>query len=185
MKITVKTDNNRGESLAKRLAKIRLIASDIDGVLTDGRITLDEEGREIRNFNAQDGMGLRLAKDFGVDLVFISGRPSGAAIKRLKDLGIVQVFQKIDDKGPVLEKILTRQGLKQDEVCAVGDDLADLPMFARSGVSVAVGNAVADVKEKAQWTTQRSGGEGALREVVEEILKAKGLWPRVLQRFSR
>ena len=170
--------------MKSKFAKIRLIASDIDGVLTDGKITLDDDHREIRHFSAQDGMGLRLAKDFGLDLVFISGRPSGAAVQRLKELGIEQVFQQIDDKGPVLEKVLAQHGLKRDEVCAVGDDLADLSLFERSGVSVAVSNAVTEVKAKASWTTQRNGGDGALREVVEKILKAKGLWPRVLQRFS-
>ena len=175
---TVPTD------LKKKLAKVRLIASDIDGVLTDGRITMDDHRCEIRNFHVQDGMGLRLAKEFGVDLVFISGRVSVAASERLKDLGIDHVYQEVDQKGSFLERLLAERHIQKDEVCAVGDDLSDLPLIDCSGLAVAVSNAISEVKEKAQWTTKRSGGDGALREIVDEILKAKGLWPRVMERFS-
>ena len=174
----------KSNGIKRKLARVRLIASDIDGVLTDGTIALDDDHREIRHFNAQDGMGVRLAKEFGVEMVFISGRISGAAEKRLSDLGIRHVYQDVEEKGALLDSILAKRGLKREDVCAVGDDLADLPLFDRSGVAVAVGNAVAEVKTKAQWTTRRCGGEGALREVVDGILKAKGLWPKVMARFN-
>ncbi len=171
-------------TLKTKLAKIQLIASDIDGVLTDGKITMDDDHREIRNFHVQDGMGLRLAKDFGLDLVFISGRLSAAASGRLRDLGMEHVYQQVDNKGLFLDRLLAERHLKKEQVCAVGDDLSDLALFDRSGVAVAVCNAVSEVKENSLWITQHCGGDGALREIVDEILKAKGLWPKVLARFS-
>ncbi len=172
-----------GKLLQKKMAFVQLIVSDIDGVLTDGKITIDDDNREIRNFNVLDGMGLRLAKEFGLDLVFISGRLSRASALRLKNLGIERVHQDVENKGQVLDGILSECCVHRSQVCAVGDDLADLALFARAGVSVAVANAVSEVKEKAQWTTRRGGGDGALREIVETILKAKGLWPKVMDRF--
>ena len=171
-------------SIKKKLVKIQLIVSDIDGVLTNGKITMDDDHREIRNFHVQDGMGMKLAQEFGVDFVFISGRVSMASGKRLKDLGVRHVYQDIREKGVVLEKILAQRHLRREEVCAVGDDLPDLSLFDRAGVAVAVANAVEDVKSKAHWTTQHRGGDGALREIVDEIFKAKGLWSKVLARFS-
>src|SRR3989338_4465737 len=170
------------DTLKEKLAKVRLIASDIDGVLTDGKITMDDQRREIRNFHVLDGMGLRLAKEFGIDLVFISGRFSQAVSERLKDLGVEHVYQEVERKGPFLEKILNERHVKKQAACAVGDDLSDLALFERCGVATAVANAVSEVKEKAHWTTKRCGGDGALREIVDEILKARGLWPKVVAR---
>lgn len=185
IRVTARVRLADANDLENKLSKIRLIASDIDGVLTDGKITMDDQRREIRNFHVLDGMGLRLAKEFGLELVFISGRFSAAVSERLKDLGIEHVYQEVDHKGPFLERILVERRLKREAVCAVGDDLSDLPLFHRSGVAVAVSNAVNEVKEAAQWTTTRCGGDGALREIVDGILKAKGLWPKVMARFSR
>ena len=170
--------------LKKKLSKIRLVVSDVDGVLTDGKITMDDQRREIRNFHVLDGMGLRMAKEFGVELVFISGRFSTAVSERLKDLGIEHVYQEVDRKGPFLEKLLAKRHLSKEAVCSIGDDLSDLPLFDRCGVAVAVANAVSEVQDRARWTTKRAGGNGALREILDEILKAKGLWPKVLARFS-
>ena len=163
---------------------MRLIVSDIDGVLTDGKIIMDDAHREVRNFHVQDGLGLRLAQEFGLDLIFISGRFSKASGWRLKDLHVRDVYQDVEEKGAVLERILARRRLRREEVCAVGDDLPDLSLFDRAGVAVAVANALDELKSKAHWTTEHCGGDGALREVIDAIFKAKGLWSKVLARFS-
>ncbi len=161
-----------------------MIVSDMDGVLTDGKIVMNDDAGETRHFNVQDGMGMKLAQEFGLEWVFISGKLSHASAKRLASLGVRHVYQDIEEKGGIVDRILAEHGLKHDQICAVGDDLPDIAMFQRSGVAVAVANAVDDVKAKADWTTRKAGGDGALREIVDAILKAKGLWPRVLARFD-
>jgi 3-deoxy-D-manno-octulosonate 8-phosphate phosphatase (KDO 8-P phosphatase) len=171
-------------SLEKRFSKVRFIISDVDGVLTDGKITIDNEHKEIQHYSVLDGMGLTLARENDIGVIFISGRLSEATSKRLKDLGVRDVYQGVDAKGALVDDLLAKRGMQKEEICALGDDLADLSLFRRCGLAVAVSNAVEEVKTQAQWTTQRSGGNGALREVVDKILKAKGLWPKVLQRFS-
>ncbi len=172
------------DSLKGKLAKIKAIASDIDGVLTDGNLYLGDDGKARYSFSVQDGMGLRLAMEQGLEFVFISGRMSKAAARRLKGLGVRHVFQDVEDKGPALEQWAKARRLKPEQICAVGDDLADLPLFDKSGVRVAVQNAVQELKAKAHWVTRRDGGNGALREIVEGILKAKGLWQEVLAGFG-
>ncbi len=171
-------------SLKGKLARIKAIASDIDGVLTDGNVYLGDDGKARYSFSVQDGMGLRLAMEQGLEFIFISGRMSKAAARRLKGLGVRHVFQDVQDKGPVLEQWAKARRLKREEICAIGDDLADLPLFNRSGVGVAVCNAVQELKAKADWVTRTGGGNGALREIVEGVLKAKGLWQEVLAGFA-
>ena len=163
--------------MIEKLAAIRLLVLDVDGVLTDGRFFLTESGEEYKAFDSKDGHGLRMLMKGGVRVLIISGRNSKAVDHRAKDLGITGVHQGIKDKGTLLADHLAREGLKKEEVCCVGDDLPDLPLFSYAGVSVAVADAVPELREAATLTTKNRGGAGAVREMCELILKAKGLWP--------
>jgi 3-deoxy-D-manno-octulosonate 8-phosphate phosphatase (KDO 8-P phosphatase) len=163
--------------MIEELAAIRLLVLDVDGVLTDGKFFLTERGEEYKAFDSKDGHGLRMLMKGGVRVLIISGRNSKAVDQRAKELGIAGVYQGIKKKDTLLREILAKKRLKKEEVCCVGDDLPDLPLFSLAGVSVAVADAVPELRHAATLTTKRRGGAGAVREVCELILKAKNLWP--------
>lgn len=163
--------------------KIKLLLLDVDGVLTDGRFMLTEAGEEHKSFNTQDGLGLRLLLQEGIGVVLISGRDSKAVDIRARDLGLTAVYQGVKDKVAVFEEILQKRAASPEEVGFVGDDLVDLPLLMRVGFAVAVANAVEEVREKAHYVTRKSGGQGAVREVCEVILKAQGKWEHCLSRY--
>lgn len=153
---------------------------DVDGVLTDNAVFVGQvEGRraEFKRFDIQDGLGIGLLKTMGIPVIFVSGRESPATALRADELGIDDVVQ---DRGarkvPAMARILERRGIGWDEVAFVGDDLADLPVLHRVGLPIAVANAVDEVKEIAAFVTGASGGHGAVREVVEMLLRARGMW---------
>jgi 3-deoxy-D-manno-octulosonate 8-phosphate phosphatase (KDO 8-P phosphatase) len=156
---------------------VRLLLLDVDGVLTDGQFLLTERGEELKSFNTKDGYGLRMLMAEGIEIALISGRDSKAVDFRARDLGIHEVHQGVRDKGLVCEKIIRQRNLLKDQVCCVGDDLPDLPLFERSGLSFAVSDASPFIKGVATYTTRQKGGHGAVREVCEAILKARGKWP--------
>jgi 3-deoxy-D-manno-octulosonate 8-phosphate phosphatase (KDO 8-P phosphatase) len=156
---------------------IKLLILDVDGVLTDGQILLTEQGEELKSFNAKDGHGIRMLMAEGIEIALISGRNSKAVDFRARDLGIDEVHQGILDKGTLCEKIIRRKNLGKDQVCCVGDDLPDLPLFDHSGISFAVADASSVIKRLATYTTRRRGGRGAVREVCEAILESRGKWP--------
>ena len=153
---------------------IKLLILDVDGVLTDGQFLLTEQGEELKSFNVKDGHGLRMLMAEGVEVVMISGRSSKAVDFRAKDLGIREVYQGVRDKGPLCEKIIRQRNLRKDQVCCVGDDLPDLPLFEQSGISFAVSDASPVIKDLATYTTRQRGGRGAVREVCEVILESRG-----------
>jgi len=161
----------------KALAKIRLLILDVDGVLTDGRIILNDRGEETKHFNAKDGHGLRMLMQTGVEVALISGRRSIAAEFRARDLGIVEVHLGVKDKTGVCADLIQRKNLDKAEICCIGDDLPDLPLFEQAGVAIAVADAVAEIRAAASFSTRSRGGQGAVREVCEGILRAKGQWP--------
>lgn len=163
----------RGKALVSRARSIRFLLLDVDGVLTDGSLWFDEQGREVKGFSIYDGLGIRLLREAGVSVGFLSGRRSEVVAHRAKELGVEEVHLGIRDKVSVYEDILLRLGLTDAEVAYVGDDLIDLPILLRVGLSVAVPNAVATVLQKVQWVTKRQGGEGAVREVADVLLKAR------------
>ena len=167
----------RGVAMIQQLVAIQILVLDVDGVLTDGRFILTEQGEEFKAFDAKDGHGLRMLMKAGIGVVILSGRTSGAVEHRAKDLGITEVYQGVRDKKPLLLKIIEQNGLSKEEVCCVGDDLPDLPLFPHAGVSIAVADAVPEVRQAATFITKSRGGHGAVREVCEVILKAKNLWP--------
>jgi 3-deoxy-D-manno-octulosonate 8-phosphate phosphatase (KDO 8-P phosphatase) len=155
--------------LAMRSAAIRLLVLDVDGVLTDGTILLGS-GEELKSFHVRDGLGLQRLMSAGIEVAVISGRRSAAVARRMAELGVHHVFQGVDDKLAVLERLQSTLGLDAGEIAVVGDDLPDLPPMRAAGLAVAVADAHADVKAAAHWITETPGGRGAVREVADRLL---------------
>ncbi|HET7422432.1 MAG TPA: HAD hydrolase family protein [Gemmatimonadales bacterium] len=170
-----------------KASRVRLLALDVDGVLTDNGIWLGPiagERVELKRFDIQDGLGLVLLRTAGIPVIWLSGRHSEATELRARELKVEEVLQvagpaKLESLGPVLE----RRGLGWEDVAYVGDDLADLQVLRRVGLPLAVANAVAEVRAVAHATTSATGGHGAVREVVEALLKARGVWSEMLERY--
>ncbi len=167
--------------MKSRLKKIKLLILDVDGVLTDGRIIYNSEGHEIKNFDVKDGFGIVMFQRLGFKTAIISARASKAVAIRAKDLRINKIFQNAFPKTAAYYRLLRLFDLKDNQVCFIGDDLPDLPILKRAGFAVTVPNAVSEVKKIAHYTTRKPGGKGAVREVIELILKAQGKWQAVLK----
>ena len=165
------------------LEEIKLLALDVDGVLTDGTIVINGDGSESKFFDVQDGHGIRLWLRAGLQIALFSGRSSSPTEIRAKQFGIEHVFQDCHDKLPVLEKFVQQQDILPQQVAYVGDDLPDLPPIRFAGFGVAVANAVEEVKKHADFVTTRPGGAGAVREVIEYILKNTGKWQELMKRY--
>jgi 3-deoxy-D-manno-octulosonate 8-phosphate phosphatase (KDO 8-P phosphatase) len=167
--------------------RVRLLGLDVDGVLTDNGVYIGpvNGGRvEFKRFDIQDGLGLILLHTAGLPVFWLSGRASEATALRAAELRIEDVLQVPGPrKVAALDELLTRRGISWDEVAFVGDDLADLPVLKRVGLPIAVANAVSDVKAVAEYVTQAPGGHGAVREVIELLLRARGEWPGILERY--
>ena len=157
----------------RALADVRLVAFDIDGVFTDGRFYLSNDGVESKAFNTQDGFGVRALLKAGIDVAVISGRQSAAVDQRMNELGVQFVVQGNADKVAAIETIVRELDIDEKSVAYVGDDLPDLPLLRRAGVSVAVSNAREEVKAECDYTTKAAGGFGAVREVCDLILRAR------------
>ncbi len=167
-------------SKAKR---IKLLALDVDGVLTNGQIVYDSHGNQLHFFHVRDGLGIKLLMQSGVEVAVISARSSKALEKRCCELGINFVFQGEKDKLLCLNKLINRLNLSMEHVCSVGDDLIDLPILKKSGLSVTVGDAPKIIFDYVDYVTTASGGFGAVREVCELILIAKGVWNKILEGY--
>lgn len=165
------------------MANIKLLLLDVDGVLTDGRITYTDAGEQVKSFSSKDGLGIRLLMDAGVDVGIVTGRTSQALLHRCKNLGLNLIFDGIKDKAQAFEQIVNQTGQPPDRIGFVGDDLIDLPAMTRAGVSFAVGDAVPEVRLRADYVTTAFGGAGAVREISETILRARGDWERILAGF--
>lgn len=168
----------------QKAAPVKMILTDVDGVLTDGRLIFDNLGNEMKGFHARDGLGILIWKKEGGRLGFITKRVSEVVRRRAEELGVVECHQNAQDKGSLLEGILARQGLKREEVAFIGDDLADLGILRRVGFSAAPADCVAEVREAVDYVAGKNGGQGVLREVIEVILKARGEWERIVGEFS-
>jgi 3-deoxy-D-manno-octulosonate 8-phosphate phosphatase (KDO 8-P phosphatase) len=177
--------SHSSKSVLAKAKKIHVLLMDVDGVLTDGRVWLaswpDGTAHEIKGFDAYDGQGLMLAHAMGLRTGVITGRESPAVARRAKELGLEFVYQGQASKTAAFEEILAKSGARAEEVCYVADDLPDLPVLRRVGLAVAVGNAAPEVKEAAHYVTKHGGGGGAVREVVELILKAQGKWAQAIR----
>lgn len=170
-------------ALMERLQAVKAVILDVDGVLTDGGIYYDPTGREIKRFHVTDGLGIELLRHAGIRVAILSGRVSEALTRRAAELKVAECYQGVRDKKAQIEKLRQQWQLKADELLYVGDDLNDLPAFETVGVRVAVANAVAELKQRAHYTTQASGGNGAVREVCEWLLKARGDWEQAVENY--
>jgi 3-deoxy-D-manno-octulosonate 8-phosphate phosphatase (KDO 8-P phosphatase) len=170
--------------LRAKAAKVRLLVLDVDGVLTDGRIIMDHEGREIKAFDVRDGHGIKLLRGTGIEVAVLTGRNSPVVQKRADDLGILWVRQGVHDKVAAYEKIACEVGIKDEEACFVGDDLVDIPLLKRVGVPICVVDGMQEVKRVALYVTQSPGGRGAVREVCDLLLQAQGKWEEILRRHG-
>ena len=164
--------------------KIELLVLDVDGVLTDGQIILTPSGEEIKSFNARDGSGMKYWRRAGRKLAIITGRGSRAVAVRAEQLGVDALHMNALTKLPVYEDVLDTLGVGPDQTAVVGDDLPDLPLLLRCGFPVAVADAVEEVREAAAYVTRATGGAGAVREVVELLLKKAGKWGDIMARYA-
>ena len=166
-----------------RARKIRLLVMDVDGVLTDGRMVLSDRGDELKMFHTHDGIGLALAHRAGLKTAMVTGETSPIAKARGAKLGVGTVVLGARRKGEVVEMLLAEHGVSADALAYIGDDLLDLPALQRAGLAVAVADAVADVRAAAHVVTKAAGGHGAVRECVELLLRAQGVWDTVYRAF--
>ncbi len=162
-----------------RVQRVKLVALDVDGVMTDGRLIYHDNGMESKAFDVRDGHGTKMLKQAGIETVLVSGRNSPLVDKRAADLGITEVVQGVRDKVQILEEILSQMGLQFKEVAFVGDDVVDLTVMNRVGFAVAVADASEYLFDVAHYVTLAPGGRGAVREVAELILGVQGLWNKV------
>jgi 3-deoxy-D-manno-octulosonate 8-phosphate phosphatase (KDO 8-P phosphatase) len=165
------------------LAKIKLLLLDVDGVMTDGRITYDIEGGETKSFDVKDGHGLKLLQRAGIQVGIITGRRSTIVARRAAELGIELVYQGVKDKSLPFREILEKLALLPEEVAYVGDDVVDLPIMRQVGFAATVADAVDDVKPYAHMVTKRCGGRGAVREICDFLLKESGRWSAVTRHY--
>ena len=167
-----------------RARRIRLILLDVDGVLSDGTVILNAAGAESKGFNIKDGAAIVWALGAGLTVGLLSSRTSGATAQRAAQLGISIVAQGAHGKAVEYERIRAELGLHDAEVAYMGDDLVDLPVMRRVGLSGAPADAAPEILDLAHWVSRREGGRGAVREFLEVIMKAQGLWRAVIQEFS-
>jgi 3-deoxy-D-manno-octulosonate 8-phosphate phosphatase (KDO 8-P phosphatase) len=170
---------------APRARKVALVLMDVDGVLTDGSLVASGTGDESRSFNVKDGAGIVMAHRLGLRTGFLSGRGGAAVARRARELGVSEVHLKVRDKGRVYAAIRNRLGLDDAQVCYIGDDLMDLPVLLRAGLPVAPADAHPDVLRRVPFVTHAPGGHGAVREVIDSIVRAQGHWRAVLGWFAR
>lgn len=167
-------------TLIERCARIEMLVLDVDGVLTDGAIVYTDAGAEVKAFHVRDGSGLKLWARLGKKAAIVTGRRSPIVERRAKELDIAFLTQGADDKRTALGALLTAAAVTSDAVCAIGDDIVDLGVLRSAGLAVAVADACAEAKEDAHYVTQAPGGRGAVREVIELILRAQGQWQAIV-----
>ncbi len=170
--------------LADRARRIRLLLFDVDGVLTDGKILLHSDGSESKTFDIRDGTAIVLAQRAGLKTGLLSARQSAATAERAAQLRIPIVHQGAADKLETLGRILEAEGLTPGEVAYMGDDLLDLPVLLRVGIGAAPADAMPEVRERAMWVSARKGGDGAVRDLIEVILKAQGRWDGLIAHWA-
>lgn len=171
------------KSVHERAARVRLLLLDVDGVLTDGTVQIDSVGGEAKSFFIRDGIGLVWARRSGVDVGLLSGRSSATTTRRAAELGIGIVSQGGPDKRVGYAEIVTAHGYADEEVAYMGDDVLDLPVLTRVGLSTTPADGVEDVRARVHWVSQYAGGQGAVRELVELVLRARGAWEPIVSGF--
>ena len=163
-----------GTNLFAALKNIRLLVCDVDGIFSDGRIYLGNAGEELKAFHTKDGYGIKSLRSIGVDVAIITGRSSHIVEQRMQSLGVQHIIQGCETKGQALSELLAQEGLKHEQVAAMGDDMPDVVMFDLAAVKITVANGHPMVKQNANWITTLPGGFGAVREVTDTLLQAQG-----------
>lgn len=174
-----------GSEIKQKAARIKLVVFDVDGTLTDGSINMGTDGELFKRFHCRDGLGIATAVKHGLEVVLMTGRKGPVIVRRAAELGIAEnVLTGIAAKGSALQKLAASKGLPLEAVAFMGDDLNDLPALLRAGFSAAPADAAADVQERVDYVTLHKGGEGAVRDLLELILKARGIWPQIVLAYS-
>ena len=171
--------------IIEKAKRLKLLILDVDGVLTDGRLFFDDQGKEYKCFHARDGHGIKLLRQTGVEVAVISGRQSNSVALRMKNLGVETVYQGHENKIAAFNEIIQKMSIEPAQIAHVGDDLLDLPIMTRVGLSIAVNDANNSVKEVADWCTQTPGGLGAVREICDFIMQAQGTFEAVLKSYMQ
>lgn len=174
---------NADQDNIDRARRIKLLILDCDGVLTDGRIIMLPGSDETKTFDVKDGHGIVMAQRAGLRIAIISGRKSSVVRARATELGVTHLYEMAWVKTEPYEKLLAEEGLTDEEVCYVGDDVVDIPLLRRAGLGVAVADAVEETKKHSHIVTERGGGRGAVREVIEFILRAQDKWDEAMIRY--
>jgi len=169
-------------TINEKLSKIRLLAMDVDGTLTDGGLTF-HSGLQIKEFNVYDGLGIRLALTNDLKIAWITGNISDTVNDRASSLGVNEVCQGVQNKAKAIIELSEKHNLQLEEIAYIGDDLNDYPAFGTAGIGFAVNNAVEEIKNVSDVVTQKAGGQGAVREAIEMIFKAKGIWDDVVSGY--
>jgi 3-deoxy-D-manno-octulosonate 8-phosphate phosphatase (KDO 8-P phosphatase) len=169
--------------LREKASGVRLLALDVDGVLTDGSLYFTSDGQELKAFNSRDGLGLRALMDNGYQVALITGRTSSSLLHRAEQLGIEHVYQGQDNKLIAYNDLIEKLGIPDDQVCYAGDDWIDLPVLNRVGLAVTVADADPEVLKRCHWVTNNPGGHGAVREICNLLLESRGLAQQWLNRL--
>ncbi|MBF0515768.1 MAG: HAD hydrolase family protein [Nitrospirae bacterium] len=168
------------------LAKhITMLILDVDGVLTDGSITFDSNGNELKTFNVKDGHGIKMLLNQGINVAIITGRTSEPVKRRALELGIKEVYQGCEDKIAAYEDLKIRYSLYYKHIACAGDDIADIPLMTRVGLPIAVGDALEDIKKFARIVTSKEGGRGAVRQICDFLLKSKGILKGIIDDYGK
>jgi len=167
----------------QRLLPLKGLIMDVDGVLTDGRIIINDRGEESKNFHVRDGHGVKLLKRSGFQLALLTGRQSRTVEHRAKELGIDTIFQKVHDKIAAYQQIKLKFALNDEQICYVGDDLVDIPVLRKVGFAVTVADGIPELDQYIHWRSRYPGGGGAIRELCELILWTQQSWNQLTQRY--
>ena len=171
------------QEILDKAARIRLVIFDVDGVLSDGRLIIGDDGQEYKAFNTKDGHGMKMLRSSGVEIGIITGRTSNVVALRMDGLGIEHLYQGQQDKLPAYEELKTKLGLKDEQVAYMGDDVVDLPILCRVGLAATVADAHPMVKRYAHWQSEYDGGRGAARELCELIMEAQGTLQPLMESY--
>jgi 3-deoxy-D-manno-octulosonate 8-phosphate phosphatase (KDO 8-P phosphatase) len=172
------------KNLSEKLKKIKMLILDVDGVMTDGRIIMDDEGHELKNFDVRDGHGLKMVQRYGIKVAILTGRKSEVVSHRANDLDIEEIYQGALNKKKVFKEILMKNKLTASDTAFMGDDIVDIPVLRQVGFSIGVADAVDEVKKYVDFVTKSKGGHGAVREVCEMILQAQGKWTEIAAKYE-
>ncbi|MFM9834600.1 MAG: KdsC family phosphatase [Methylophilaceae bacterium] len=173
------------EAVLGRAKQIKVVIFDVDGIMTDGGLTIGDDGQEYKTFNSQDGLGMKLLRQSGVQMAIITGRSSKVVTQRAESTGVVHFYQGVDDKLVAFNDLVKKMNIQPEQAAFMGDDIVDVPPMLRCGLAITVPNSPDSVKQRAHYVTQKQAGHGAVREVCEMIMQAQGTLEAQLAPFFR